>query len=80
MANILKSIELQDTANDVRWKFFPDKNNTYFDCSVREKTGCYWYYSMHITTVLNRIYTAGKNGWSIKLTYQDGGVDCERKL
>ena len=60
MANLLKAIELQDTKKDELWRFFPDKHNTYFDCSVKSGSGCYWYYSMHITTVLDRIYVAGK--------------------
>lgn len=80
MANILKAIELQKPQEGELWRFFPDKNNTYFDCSVKLRSGCYWYYSMHITTVLDRIYEAGKNGWKVNLVYQDGGVNCERGL
>lgn len=75
MASIRRITITDPTTNEIR-RYFPDQRLQYWDVSVTQDRGCYWYYQMYMTAVLDQIYAAGKNGKTVKLELE-GGDDIE---
>lgn len=71
MSNI-KRITITDPATNEIRRYFPDQRLSYWDVSVTQDRGCYWYYQMHTTTVIDQIYAAGKKGFEVKLELEGG--------
>lgn len=70
--NNIKRITITDpNTNEIR-RYFPDQRLSYWDVSVTQDRGCYWYYQMHTTTVIDQIYAAGKKGFEVKLELEGG--------
>lgn len=77
--SIIKSIQIKDQSKDKTLNCFPDRQLFYWDVSVREKTGVYWYYQMHINSIMDLIYRAGRDGLLVRIRYQDEEVGKEEK-
>lgn len=69
--SVIKSIQIKDQSKDKEMNCFPDRQLLYWDVSVREKTGVYWYYQMHFTSIMDLIYKAGRDGFIVRIRYQD---------
>lgn len=72
--SIIRSIEIHDPIKGKLVRLFPDRPLQYWDASVTEDKGVYWYYQMHLATVLDMIYTAGKEGKEVKMQYNTSDV------
>lgn len=66
---IIRSIEIKDPIKQKNVRLFPDRPLQYWDASVTEQTGVYWYYQMHLHTVLSMLYDAGKAGKEVVINY-----------
>lgn len=75
--SVIKAILIEDTSKNKIMTMFPDKHHIYWDVSIREKTGVYWYYQMHLTSVIDLIYRAGVNGQKLKIRYEGEPKDVE---
>lgn len=68
--SVLKAILIEDQSKDKIMTCFPDKQLTYWDVSIREKSGVYWYWQMHFISIADLIYRAGIDGQTVKLRYE----------
>ena len=75
--SVIKAILIEDPSISKTMTMFPDKSCTYWDVSIREKTGVYWYYQMHLTSIVDLLYRAGQNGQKVKIRYQGEAKDVE---
>lgn len=75
--SVLKAILIEDQSKDKTMTCFPDKQLTYWDVSIREKTGVYWYYQMHFISIVDLLYRAGQKGQKVKIRYQGEAKDVE---
>lgn len=77
--SVIKSIQIKDQSKDKEMICFPDRQLLCWDVSVRERTGVYWYYQMHITSIMDLIYRAGRDGLLVSIRYQDDEIGKEMK-
>lgn len=75
--SVLKAILIEDQSKDKIMTCFPDKQLTYWDVLIREKSGVYWYWQMHFTSIADLIYRAGINGHTVKLRYEGEPKDVK---
>lgn len=75
--SVIKAILIEDPSISKTMTMFPDNHCTYWDVSIREKTGVYWYYQMHMTSIVDLLYRAGQKGQKVKIRYQGGAKDVE---
>lgn len=73
---MIKRIIITDPVTKEIRRLFPDQRLQYWDVSVSQERGVYWYYQMHITAVMDLIYAAGKSGRQVTLEL-DGGDSVE---
>ena len=73
MSNIKRITITDPTTHEIR-RYFPDQRLQYWDASVTQDRGCYWYYQMHTTAVIDQIYAAGRKGYEVKMELE-GGAD-----
>ena len=72
----IKRISITDPETHEIWRMFPDNHLHYWDVSVSQNRGSYWYWQMHFTAIVDKIYEAGRTGKQVKLELE-GGVDLE---
>lgn len=75
--SVIKAILIEDPSISKTMTMFPDNKCTYWDVSIREKTGVYWYYQMHFTSIVDLLYRAGQKGQKVKIRYQGETKDVE---
>lgn len=75
--SVLKAILIEDQRKGKTTTCFPDKQLTYWDVSIREKTGVYWCWQMHFITIVDLIYRAGIDGHTVKLRYEGEPEDVK---
>lgn len=75
--SVLKAILIEDQSKDKIMTCFPDKQLTYWDVSIREKSGVYWYWQMHFISIADLIYRAGIDGQTVKLRYEGEPEDVK---
>lgn len=75
--SVIKAILIEDPSISKTMTMFPDNHCTYWDVSIREKTGVYWYYQMHFTSIIDLLYRAGQKGQKVKIRYQGEAKDVE---
>lgn len=74
--NTIKRIIITDPVTKEIRRLFPDQRLQYWDVSVSQERGVYWYYQMNINAVMDLIYAAGKSGRQVTLEL-DGGDSVE---
>lgn len=78
--SVIKAVLIEDKEKEKEMRLFPDRQLLYWDVSVREKTGVYWYYQMHFTSIMDLIYKAGRDGLVVRIRYQDEETEKDVKL
>ena len=72
MEKEIRAIEIRDKKDGRIVTLFPDQKKQYWDGSVREKAGVYWYYQLHFTAIVDMLYKAGRLGREITIKYIGG--------
>lgn len=76
MSQIFRVVIVSKSAEDgtpIRTtRCFPDDQHLYWDVSNSENGRSWWYYQMHLSTVLDLIYRAGLDGHKVYVEYKAG--------
>ena len=70
----IKRISITDPETHEIWRLFPDKHLHYWNVSVTQDRGSYWYWQMHFTAIVDKIYEAGRDGKIVKLDLEGGAT------
>lgn len=55
------------TAPEETISCYPSSDRMYWDLCRHKENGITWYYSTHLTVIMDLLYKAGREKWNVKL-------------